>query len=148
MFEPACSTAGIRPANTRTAAVLVGVVAAAALTGCASESPIVDNILVVPGYYDTLPCPELVAAFQSSSTRVKELTALMERSASGSAGPVVNVMAYNTDYAKARATQKNSEDAARRKNCDLTKKVDQTPADQLPPAPGKSGVPAFGTPTR
>jgi hypothetical protein len=145
MFERVCSTAGARPAEARTAAVLAGVVAATMLAGCASESTIVENLLVVPGYYDTLPCPEIVAQIQASSARVKELTQLIERSSGNGAGPVVNALAYDTDYAKARATQKFSEEAARRKNCDLTKKVEQKPADQMPPPPAKS---VFGSPAR
>jgi hypothetical protein len=145
MSDLACSTAGARPADTRMAAVLAGVIAATVLTGCASDSTIVENILIVPGYYDTLPCPELVAQVLASSARVKELSQLIERSSGNGVGPAVNAMAYDTDYAKARATQKYSEDAARRKNCDLSKKVEQKPADQSPPPPAKS---LFGSSAR
>jgi hypothetical protein len=44
---------------------------------------------------------------------------LMERAADEPAGPLVNTIAYNTDYAKARANQNAAETAARAKNCDF-----------------------------
>jgi hypothetical protein len=105
----------------RRAVAVAALAAAGALAGCAADSPIVENFVVVPGYYDTLSCPELIGQIQGSAGRMKELTGLMEKSAGNAAGPVVNAMAYNTDYAKARATNKFADEAARRKGCDLTK---------------------------
>jgi hypothetical protein len=125
------------------AAVLLAGCTAIALGGCA-ESPIVESMLVVPGYYDTLTCPELVGQIAASTSRAKELAQLMQKSSANAEGPVVNALAYNTDYAKARATQKYAEDAARRKACDLTKKVEQKPTEQVPPPPR---APDMGLPT-
>ena len=76
--------------------------------------------MVVPGYYDTLDCPELVEKLRSSTARVRELILLMEKSGEDSGGAIVNAVAYNTEYAKARAAQKQAEEAAVRKRCDLT----------------------------
>src|ERR1700726_1900086 len=92
-------------------AALTSTLAAALLAGCAADSPVVENLLVVPGYYDTLNCVDLVREFQSSDVRLKELMPLMEKSGAGDAGPVVNAFAYNTEYAKARAAHKYAEDA-------------------------------------
>jgi hypothetical protein len=54
----------------------------------------------------------------------------------------VNVLAYNTDYAKARATRKYAEEAARRKGCDLGMKVEPKKPDLAPPT---TRMPDFGT---
>ncbi len=81
------------------------VAGASLLAGCAADSPILEQLMVVPGYYDTLSCPELIAKLRSATERVRELILLM---------------AYNTEYAKARSTQKHAEEAAVRKRCDLS----------------------------
>jgi hypothetical protein len=93
--------------------------AAVLLAGCAADSSMLEQLMVVPGYYDTLSCPELVAKLRSSTERVRELILLMEKSGEDSAGAVVNAVAYNTENAKARSTQKHAEEAAVRKRCDL-----------------------------
>ena len=78
---------------------------ASLLAGCAADSPILEQLMVVPGYYDTLSCPELVAKLRSATERVRELILLMEKSGEDSTGAIVNAVAYNTEYAKARSTQ-------------------------------------------
>jgi hypothetical protein len=99
---------------------ILGLAAAAGLlAGCAADSSMLEQLIVVPGYYDTLDCPELVAKLRSSTERVRELILLMEKSGQDSAGALVNAVAYNTEYAKARSIQKNAEEAAVRKRCDL-----------------------------
>jgi len=95
------------------------VAAASLLAGCAAESPMLEQLMVVPGYYDTLSCPELVAKLRSSTERVRELILLMEKSGGDATGAIVNAVAYDTEYAKARSTQKHAEEAAVRKRCDL-----------------------------
>ena len=90
------------------------------LASCAADSPIIDELMMVPGYYDTLACPELIVKLRSSTERVRELILLMERSGQDPAGGIVNSLAYNTEYAKARADQKHAEEAAVRKRCDLS----------------------------
>ena len=95
------------------------VAAASLVAGCAAESPMLEQLMVVPGYYDTLSCPELVAKLRSSTERVRELILLMEKSGEDSTGAIVNAVAYNTEYAKARSTHKHAEEAAVRKRCDL-----------------------------
>jgi hypothetical protein len=96
------------------------VTAASVLACCAADSSLLEQLTVVPGYYDTLDCPELVGKLHASTERVRELILLMERSGEDSAGALINAVAYNTEYAKARSIQKNAEEAAVRKRCDLT----------------------------
>jgi type IV pilus biogenesis protein CpaD/CtpE len=53
MFEAEPTRAGARQIDAVVAAVLAAMVAAS-LAGCASQPPVVQSMLVVPGYYDTL----------------------------------------------------------------------------------------------
>jgi hypothetical protein len=124
----------------------MGVLVALAIAACAGDSAVVDHLLIMPGRFDTLECKELVSEFQSASQRLYELTMLQEK-----AGAVASVLAYDTEYAKAKATKKYSEAAANRKGCDLSKKA---PASATPrpegstgshphgehPQPGRSGI--------
>ena len=50
----------------------------------------------------------------------------------GPAGTIVNAVAYNTEYAKARSTQKNAEEAAVRKRCDLNAEPSKPPTSPEP----------------
>jgi hypothetical protein len=114
----------------------LGVLAASLLVRCAPEAPTTESLLVVPGYYDTLDCRELTERVQKSTRRATELEKLRERSAGGAGGSVVNVLAYDTDFAKARAEQRNATEAATRKGCDLN-----APAKPLGPGSGAQPAP-------
>jgi hypothetical protein len=95
----------------------------AVMVGCVSDSAsVLETLVSTPGYMETFDCPEIVAQFHSASQQLTKLTLLMERVADDPAGPLVNAIAYKTDYAKARATQKHAEQAAQLKGCDLSKK--------------------------
>jgi hypothetical protein len=109
----------------------MGVLVALAIAACAGDSAVVDNLLIMPSRFDTLECKELVTEFQSASQRLNELTMLREK-----AGAVASVLAYDTEYAKAKATKKYSEAAANRKGCDLSKKA---PASATPRSEGSTG---------
>ena len=106
--------------------------AAGLLSGCAADSSLVEQLMVVPGYYDTLGCPELTAKLRASTDRVRELILLMEKSGESTAGGFVNAVAYNTEYAKARSAQKNAEEAAVRKRCDLNAEPIKVPPQPTP----------------
>ena len=88
------------------------------LAGCAGNSSFVDHALVMPSGFDPLTCPEVVAKYKASDARMKELAALMEKSGS----PIANALAYDTEYATARANKRFAEQAAAKKNCDLGNK--------------------------
>jgi hypothetical protein len=118
-----------------TSGKLLLVAAAGLLSGCAADSSLLDQLMVVPGYYDTLGCPELVAKLRASTERVRGLILLMEKSGENAAGGFVNAVAYNTEYAKARSAQKNAEEAAVRKRCDLDAQPVKAAPQSSPPAP-------------
>ena len=120
------------------AVALLGVV-----EGCASDSSWLESVMVVPGYYDTLECRDLVAQVAAQSGRVKELTDLIEKSGHGIGGSVANGMAYQTDLAKARAAHDAAEQAAKRKGCDLTAKPAPAPAAPAKPAHTNAKPPRY-----
>ncbi len=120
--------------------LVASVLLCAAVAGCASDAGWQESVMIVPGYYDTMECPDLTAMVAAHSARIKELTGLIEKSGSGIAGSVVSVMAYRTDLAKAHASHDAAERASKRKGCDQTAK----PAAPAAPPP----APASGRPPR
>src|SRR5260370_22843206 len=118
------------------------VAAASLVAGCAAESPMLEQLMVVPGYYDTLSCREAVAKLRSSTERVRELILLMEKSGGDATGAIVNAVAYDTEYANARSTQKHAEEAAVRKRCDLgAEPSKQAPRPAAVKSPPRSNPP-------
>jgi hypothetical protein len=115
---------------------------ALAVAACAADSTMVEGLMVMPSYYDTLQCTELVGQFLASSQRVYELTMLREKAANDPGGVVATVLAYNSEYAKAEATKKNAEAAANRKGCELPKKtaVSAKPRPEGSTAPHPEGA--------
>ena len=145
---PGCnSTSGRKgigaPMTSRGLARLGVLALAGAVASCAGISPaVVDNVMIEPIYFDTLNCPDLVAQVQTATARANELNGLMQKSATGTGGAVVNALAYQTDYAKARTTQKYAEDAARQKGCDLSSKANaKSPEAKPQPGRGDSATP-------
>ena len=116
--------------HARLAGALLGVVVA----GCESESSWIESVTTVPGYYDTFECRELTPQVAGQAARVKELSDLIEKSGHGIGGSVANVLAYQTDLAKARAAHDAAERAANRKGCDLTNKPAPAPTAPATPA--------------
>jgi hypothetical protein len=114
----------------------IGGLVALAVCGCAADSTVVADLMVVPSYYDTLECSELTAQFRAASQRVNELTALREKAGKDPGGMVANALAYNTEYAKAEASKKYSEAAANRKGCDL---ASSPPISAKPKPDGPTG---------
>jgi hypothetical protein len=108
-----------------TAALVAGLLVA----GCAVDSPTLQSTLVMRSAYDPLSCPEVVAKYKGAEGRMKELAALMEKSGN----PIANALAYDTEYATARANKRYAEQAAEQKGCDLAAKPPATPAPPQPP---------------
>jgi hypothetical protein len=111
--------------------VAAALVAGLLVAGCAVDSPALQSTLVMRSAYDPLSCPEVVAKYKGAEGRVKELAALMEKSGN----PIANALAYDTEYATARANKRYAEQAAEQKGCDLAAKPPATPAPPQPPPP-------------
>jgi hypothetical protein len=102
---------------------------AAVLSGCASDSWLAENSTMVPQYFDTLDCAELIGQYKGASTRLKELSGFRDRSGNA----VVNALAYDTEYTSVRAKRKYAEEAAARKGCDLRRESPAKPPETSPP---------------
>jgi hypothetical protein len=105
--------------------VFAGLAAGLLTAGCAADSPVLQQTLVMPSGYDPLDCKEIVAKYKTADGRLKELTTLMEKSGSA----LTNAIAYDTEYATARANKQFAEAAAARKKCDLTEKPPTKPPE-------------------
>jgi len=81
-------------------------------SSCSSELPVMDNLLTI--LPENFSCAQLEKVSKESATRADKLHALMEKSAN----PIVNAVAYETDYAKAVAAQHAAERAFVLKQCE------------------------------
>jgi hypothetical protein len=124
------------------ATALVTAVAAAALSGCATQGSFEDrasSFLVTPGKYTLYSCPQLAVQSDARIARKRELDALIAKAGSGAGGAVASTLAYSTEYAQVRGdlAELAKENAA--KNCPPPKPA----AVPSPPKP-KKGKPARG----
>jgi hypothetical protein len=94
-----------------------GLLAAGLLSACSSAGINPFTPFADPGTYEFYNCDQIAA--QQSSWRVKEqeLKLLMDKAGQSTGGAVVNVIAYQADYATARDQLKVLEATARAKNC-------------------------------
>jgi hypothetical protein len=118
----------------RLGAAMLGALCAA----CAGVSDPAGFSVVTQDKYDYSPCVEIVTAHRAQTTRVKDLTALVEKAESAPGGVIVSYAAYRSELASARAMLAAANRGARKNNCDLTKQPPpgSTPAPaQAPPPP-------------
>ena len=97
------------------------------LAGCAADSSIMERALVMPSSFDPLTCKEIATKYKDADARMKQLAVLMEKSGS----PIANALAYDTEYATARASKRFAEQAAQKKGCELA----TNPVAIAPPPP-------------
>ena len=101
---------------------------AAVLGGCASDSWVAENFTMVPQYFDTLNCADLIGQYNGASARLKELSGFRDRSGNA----VVNALAYDSEYISVRAKRKYAEEAAARKGCELKGQSPAKPPEASP----------------
>jgi hypothetical protein len=70
-----------------------------------------------PGKYDFLDCRGLSNRTKAAAAREAELNGLMERSARGTFGPVVNTLVYRDEINSVRADQQALRKASDEKRC-------------------------------
>jgi hypothetical protein len=80
------------------------------------------TVVVDPGKYEFYNCEQLAGQRTYWTNRELELKLLMDKAEQGAGGPVVNVIAYQTDYVTAREEVKVIDTTARAKNCDATRR--------------------------
>jgi len=108
-----------RPAVARLVARSAGTfMVGALLAGCAAATG--GNSLTVfadPGKYQFSSCENLAAQRQTWAGKEQELRLLMDKAGQSNGGAVVNLLAYQADYAAATEELKVIENASRAKNC-------------------------------
>src|SRR5262249_22946875 len=92
-----------------------------------------DQVMVVPGYYETLSCPELVEKYRTATQRVRTLIPLRENYSEEFGGALVNAVAYNPESARARSVKKHAEETAVLKRCDFNEEPPPKPAGSPEP---------------
>lgn len=86
----------------RRVSVVGAALLAVMLGGCATGN-IVGSAFVDPSKYDLYDCKQLITARDGANARANELEALIAKAETGAAGTLVSGLAYQSDYAAARA---------------------------------------------
>lgn len=89
----------------------------AALSACSSAGDNQVTFFADPGTYQYHSCDQIASIRKHWVGREQELRELMARAEKGTAGAVVNVIAYQTDYVTAKEQLQLLDAAARSKNC-------------------------------
>jgi hypothetical protein len=105
-------------ANKKTGAIVAGILAALALSGCVSDDTM-STIMVSPGKFILYTCPELITAGRTMAARQRELESLMAKSRQDTGGEIVNVVAYRQEYLTNIGEMKDLRAQAREKQCAL-----------------------------
>ena len=105
-------------ADKKTGAIIAGIMATLALSGCATDDTM-STILVSPGKFILYTCPELVRAGRTMASRQRELESLMAKSRQDVGGEIVNVMAYRQEYLTNIGEMKDLRAQAKEKQCAL-----------------------------
>jgi hypothetical protein len=99
-------------------ALTVGVsLAAGSLSACSSMSDNPFTPFADPGTYAYHNCDQIAALQVGLRTKEQELKMLMDKAEQSTGGAIINVIAYQADYARARDELKVLEATARSKNC-------------------------------
>jgi hypothetical protein len=105
-------------ADKRTGAIVAGIMAALALSGCATDDTM-STILVSPGKFILYTCPELIRTGRTMAARQRELESLMAKSRQDAGGEFVNVVAYRQEYLTNLGEMKDLRAQAKEKQCAL-----------------------------
>jgi hypothetical protein len=106
----------------RAAALGLATVAAA----CAGDGA--EQLLVRPGRFDYLSCPDIAKTRENAAKREQELKILIDRAEKESFGVLMAAASYRGDYLQAQGQQKMLAEVARQKNC----AAEQSPAGPVP----------------
>jgi hypothetical protein len=105
-------------ANKKTGAIIAGILAALALSGCVSDDTM-STMMVSPGKFILYTCPELITAGRTMATRQRQLESLMAKARQDTGGEIVNVVAYRQEYLTNIGEMKDLRAQAKEKQCAL-----------------------------
>jgi hypothetical protein len=122
--------------------LVVAIVSALALSGCATATVDESTFFVDPARYAMYDCKQLAPVRQTAAKRIEELQGLMTKAETGPAGSIVAEMAYRPDYVSAQATLKSANAAWERNRCESAgQSADPSfarPAPGMEPTAGRS----------
>jgi len=99
-----------------TAWTLIAAVAAALLSGCASEDA-AGRFLVTPDKFVLYNCAQLSDAAQANFARQQQLEKLMAKAGTGSGAVIVSDLGYRPEYVQLRGEMTELRKAVAEKNC-------------------------------
>jgi len=99
---------------------------ATANAACAGDAA--EQLLIRPGRFDYLSCPEIAKAKETAAKREQELKTLIDRAEKESIGVLMAAASYRGDYLQAQGQQKMLAEVARQKNC----AAEPSPAGPVP----------------
>jgi hypothetical protein len=91
--------------------------AALGIGGCAAVNGYLVDQNIQPGKFQYLRCNDIAERLESNENRRIELSALMERAASGTGGAVVNIVVYRPELDQVDAEINMLHRAAGEKRC-------------------------------
>jgi hypothetical protein len=94
-----------------------GSLAVGSLSACSSMNDNPFTPFADPGTYAYHNCDQIAAVQSGLRVKEQELKMLMDKAEQSTGGAVINVIAYQAEYAKARDELKVLEATARSKNC-------------------------------
>ena len=98
-------------------AALLALSIGGSLAACSSAGDNPFTPFADPGTYTYHNCDQIAALQWQWRAREQELKLLMEKAGQSTGGAVVNIIAYQSDYSRARDELKVLEATARSKNC-------------------------------
>src|SRR5262245_11143224 len=108
---------GQRPQIGVAGVLALAIGAGASLSACSSMSDNPFTPFADPGTYAYHSCDQIATLQVGVRSREQELKMLMDKAEQSTGGAIVNVIAYQAEYAKARDELKVLETTARSKNC-------------------------------
>ena len=96
---------------------LIGIFAAATLSGCAASDDASGRFLVQPERYQLYSCTELAVAAQGVGARQLELEGLMAKAGPDASGRFVSTIAYRPEYLQLRGQMNEIRRSSAEKNC-------------------------------
>ena len=100
------------------ALLTVAALAAAMLSGCASEDA-ASSFFVAPGHYVLYQCDDIERTAKTVAARQKELEQLMAKAGTSAGGQLIGNATYGPEYETARGQLKDLRAAAVEKNCNF-----------------------------
>jgi hypothetical protein len=100
-----------------------GLLAALTLAACSSIEE-TSELFVRPGKYEAYTCQQLAIETKNAAARERELKGLIEKAVREPTGPLISVVAYDTEYLTTFGELRQLRETAERKRCEPAGQID------------------------